>query len=446
MISEPVNLGKLADDVVRAILRTQYEGLAALRIDSPPGAGKTGLVERLAVQGMAVMNERVMVATQTNEQAFDLARRLSLGFQRQNFALYVRRDLEVPSDLARHSNLALIRSPQAFPDGPCVVVANAARWSWLDDTSVAPFDLQIIDEAFQLPDHRFHQIAGMADRLIQIGDPGQIAPVVSIEIERWRCDPAGPHVPSPKALVTRHPDVPRMSLPISRRLVPDTVQFIQPAFYPDLPFQALSLPGERGIKIGRSGSTPIDRPINLAEQGASLIHIELSPKITSEVDAEMTDTITTLIHRLIQRRVKVFIGDTQSQLVPSMIGVVCTHISQVNAIRERLPQTLEDVFVETADRFQGLERPVMLAYHPLSGKADPDQFHLDAGRICVMLSRHSVLGFLIARGGIEQRLDRYTPGGDRALGAEADFEFDGWRAHLNLLYDLRYNDRLIQLF
>src|SRR5439155_7436073 len=135
------------------------------------------------------------------------------------------------------------RDAQALPPGPCVVVANAARWSWGDDGRIGPFDLQVVDEAFQLSDARFQEIAGMARRLVLIGDPGQIAPVVTCELERWRSDPAGPHVACPRALTARHPGVPRMALPVSRRLVPDTVRFVQPAFYPDLPFQALSPPG-----------------------------------------------------------------------------------------------------------------------------------------------------------------------------------------------------------
>jgi hypothetical protein len=77
---------------------------------------------------------------------------------------------------------------------PCVAIANAARWSWSDATLYEPFDLQIVDEAFQLPDYCFHQIANLGRRLVLVGDPGQIAPVVTCEIERWVSDPVGPHV------------------------------------------------------------------------------------------------------------------------------------------------------------------------------------------------------------------------------------------------------------
>ncbi len=437
---------ELANEAIREVLRTQYDGVTALRLDSPPGAGKTGVVERLAMQGMVLLGERCQLVTQTNEQAFDLARRLAQHYPRYPFTLLVRRDLVLPDDLPALSNLRIARASHELPaTGPCVVIANAARWSWIDDGGIAPFDCQIVDEAFQLPDYRFQQIAGMARRIVLVGDPGQIAPVITCEVERWRCDPAGPHVPCPRALVARHPDVLRLSLPVSRRLVPDTVEVIQPAFYPDMPFVALSLPGARSLTTVLTGTTPLDRAINLVERGASLVQLELPALIAGELDDELAETIVALIERLFKRRAEVRDDDGTRRLDPTMVGVVCAHVAQVNAVKERLPHHLADVFVETADRFQGLERPVMIVYHPLSGRADASEFHLDAGRLCVMLSRHRVACFIVTRGGIENLLLRHASSGERILGIEEDAEFGGWKAHLTVLQTLHQQGRVVGL-
>ena len=154
------------------------------------------------------------------------------------------------------------------------------------------FDLQIIDEAFQLPDYRFQQIVGLARRFVLVGDPGQIAPVITCEIERWRCDKAGPHVACPFALVERFPQVIRLALPVSRRLVPDTVRFVQPAFYPTLPFEGLAAPGSRSLMLTLPLSRkPIDAALDIARSGASLVSVELPPRITGEVDEELSQTI-----------------------------------------------------------------------------------------------------------------------------------------------------------
>lgn len=447
-----------ADDAIREVLLTQWRGVPAVRVDSPPGAGKTGVVERLAVQGMVLLHERCMVVTQTNEQAFDIGRRFARGYPDLPFVLFLKQGLAVPDDLPRLTNLHLAYASRELPAGPCIAIANAARWSWHDEAFVVPFDCQIVDEAFQLPDYRFQQIAGLARRVVLVGDPGQIDPVVTCAIERWRCDRAGPHVSSPQALLARHPDVLCLALPVTRRLVPDTVRFVQPAFYPALPFTALSPSAARALHATREATREarqddgLDEVIDLAAGGASIVQLDLPTRITGEVDETLAETVVTLIQRLGTRGARVLDdhvpddGDGvphEQPLTPDMIGVVCAHVAQVNAVRERLPVALAGVFVETADRFQGLERPVTIVHHPLSGRADASAFHLDAGRLCVMLSRHRVACFVFARAGIEDMLLRHAPSGDRVLGLDADPEFEGWRAHLAVLARLRCEGRIV---
>jgi hypothetical protein len=385
-----------------------------------------------------------MVVTQTNEQAFELAYRLARGFPQHGFWLFTRKDLPLSPVLEALPNLRIIHEAAQLPHQPCVVIANATKWSWLP-ADVQPFDVQIIDEAFQLPDYRFYQIAGLAERIVLVGDPGQIAPVVTCQVERWRGDPSGPHIACPHALLVRHPHVPHMSLPFSWRLVPDTVHFVQPAFYPKLPFAALSAPGERHLTLGAIGGTPLDQPMNAVARGASLVLANLPPLNTGEVDPQLAETIVALIKRLFERGAQVWDAGRQQPLTPSMVGVVCAHVSQVNAVRERLGPDFSELLVETADRFQGLQREVIVVYHPLSGRIDASEFHLDAGRLCVMVSRHRVACVLVARGGIEELLSRYVPSGDRALGEAEDTEFTGWHAHISLLRALTRQGRAIDL-
>jgi hypothetical protein len=436
----------LADAAVRRVLETQWAGIPAVRLDSPPGAGKTGIVERLAVQSLALLHERCMIATQTNEQAFDLARRLAYGFPRHRFHLLKRRDLTVPQSLEQAQNLVVVEKFDELPPGPIVVIANASKWSWIQHHEQS-FDLQLVDEAFQLPDYRFHMIAGLARRFVLVGDPGQIAPVIGCEIERWRCDPVGPHVPCPVSLVRRHSGVERLSLPVSRRLVQDTVNFVQPAFYPDLAFAALSPSGARTLAAATpiSGRTRIDRALDVAEGGASLSFVELPARIAGEVDEELAAVIVEMAVRILERSTRIREGDALRPVAPAMVGIVCAHVSQVNAVRERLPNGLSDVLVETADRFQGLEREIMLIHHPLSGRADASAFHLDAGRLCVMLSRHRTACWILGRSGIRRQLLRYSPSGDRLLRVDADPEYEGWRAHMQLMSSLESRGRVIPL-
>jgi hypothetical protein len=442
----PTTATDRAASAINAVLETQWIGEPALRLDSPPGAGKTGVVERLGAQALGLMHERSMIVTQTNEQAFDIARRLSENYPRYASYLLIRKDLAIPPALRAYPNLRVINRIGDLPPGSCIAISNAAKWSWLKG-DVPVFDLQVVDEAFQLPDYRFQQIAAMGRRIVLVGDPGQIAPVVTCEIERWRCDIAGPQVACPLALTERFPGIPKLALPVSRRLVWDTVRFVQPAFYPALPFEALSGRETRSVTLTLpvSGRIAIDPALDPVARGASLLLAELPARITGEVDEELSKTLVRLVERMIERRATILFDGERKLVTADMIGVVCAHISQVSAVRERLPRTLSGVFVETSDRFQGLERPLMFVHHPLSGRADASDFHLDAGRLCVMMSRHSVACWLVARGGIEQQLKRYAPVGDRVLGVDTDNEYEGWRAHLSIIKALSAAGRVVRL-
>jgi hypothetical protein len=431
-----------ADSALAAVLETQWRGEPAVILDSPPGAGKTGVAERLAMQSAGLLGERVMVTTQTNEQAFDLVRRLARGFPRFRVHLFAKESLLIPGDVAALPNAAVVSDLAHVPEGPAIVVSNAAKWSWVQGVAGPLFALNIVDEAYQLPDYGFHQIANLAERQALIGDPGQIAPVIQAELERWRCDPAGPHVAAPRALLQRHPHIAPLVLPVTRRLVQDTVDLVQPAFYPGLGFEALT--PQRTLEFAVPGIVPMDTALDAVADGESVVMVELPPTIGGDDDPELAAEIVWTVDRVLRRRPQ--ITDRTGELVdvqPSMIGVACAQVAQVSAIRERLAAIgLDDVFVETANRFQGLERPLMFVQHPLSGRADATAFHLDAGRLCVLLSRHSVGCWMFSRAGVEQQLRRYAPIGDRSLGIADDPEYAGWRANLHLVQTLRARGRI----
>jgi hypothetical protein len=186
-------------------------------------------------------------------------------------------------------------------------------------------------------------------------------------------------------------------------------------------------PGARG-----DAWAALDPAIDRAAAGASLVQVTLPSRPTGDVDEGLAAVVVGLIRRLLARETVVVDDGGARPLRPGMIGVVCAHVAQVAAVVELLPPALDGVLVETADRFQGLERAVMIAHHPLSGRLDADVFHLDPGRWCVMLSRHRVAAFVVTRDGVDPMLRAYTPLGDRVLGAADDPELAGLRAHLSI--------------
>ena len=103
-----------------------------------------------------------------------------------------------------------------------------------------------------------------------------------------------------------------------------------------------------------------------------------------------------------------FDGESK-RLEPTDIGIVATHRVMNTELRLALAAGLRtQVRVDTAERWQGLERRFMVAVHPLSGCVSPSEFDLGTGRLCVMTSRHQC-GLLA---GIEARQSEVP----RALG------------------------------
>jgi hypothetical protein len=107
-------------------------------------------------------------------------------------------------------------------------------------------------------------------------------------------------------------------------------------------------------------------------------------------------------------------------LRPADIGVVSTHNLMNTAIQNELralSSKYADIRVTTPERWQGLEKPVMVAVHPLSGVMSPSAFDLETGRLCVMSSRHQAACFFVTRDHVSDTLDDHLPLADQALGA-----------------------------
>ena len=90
------------------------------------------------------------------------------------------------------------------------------------------------------------------------------------------------------------------------------------------------------------------------------------------------------------------------------------------------------IAVDTANRLQGRQFQLVIAWHPLSGRRDASQFHLEAGRLCVMLSRHRHGCIVVARAGIRDQLESH-PGAEPVWIGEAPPAVDGWEANLAVL-------------
>lgn len=425
-----------ANQVVAAILNAAlWCRHPAVLVNSPPGAGKTATVERVAGVGLGEFDMRLMITVQTNNQAFDLLFRLGTGFPALEFWFCHRQGLVIPDRVLALPNVHRTDDAHALPTGPMAVIGTAAKWAEVDDVH---FELMVIDEAYQLREALFLQFSGLADRYLFIGDPGQLDPFTTAEIERWRSDPAGPHRSCVAAFIARRGQPTTFAFPVSHRLTEPSVALVQPAFYRTLPFEAVHLSGERELVLPVGGISPVDRAVNGLATGA-WSYLELPCAHTGMVDEEVADAVAAAVHALLDRRAQVHDEDGERPLIPAGIAVGCAHVAQTTAVASRLRGPAEAVTVDTANRLQGLEFDVTIMYHPLAGRIDATVFHLDSGRSCVLASRHRLGCLVVGRAGTGEMLERHGPTTERVLGIDEDPEHDGWEAQIAFLEGL---DRL----
>lgn len=411
-------------------------------VKAPPGSGKShNLVHALA--DLVDAPVRVAIAAQTNNQVDDLCGQIAEAFPQ--------------ADLVRFSssgysgslpnNVVVIDKVESLPYGPSLVVGTVAKFAISDVTD--PYDVLFVDEAWQMTWADFLTLRDVAARYVLIGDPGQIPPVVSIDVDRWEVSPVAPHRPAPDVILD-NPDLgavtTRLFLDSCWRLPHDSVELVR-HFY-DFEFSAQAAPGERFLRSRRvlDPSRVTDRAVAALADSSTVVltHPSDTDGAVFDPDTELAEVVAELAHRLLELDCEYSAHpdhrSAPQPLQPADIGIVSTHNLMNTAIESALAPELRGrngIRVTTPERWQGLQRPVMIAVHPLSGVEIPSSFDLETGRLCVMASRHRSACFFVTRDNVGRTLDHHLPSADQALG-RADVVGRGhaqhtafWKYHLD---------------
>lgn len=415
---------------------TQYlsEGGRLAVVKAPPGSGKTyTLIEVLAT--LVHDGHRIAVAAQTNSQADDICMRLARDHPEVSSTRFAAKGNRLPEGFPSAVRWATERGE--LPTSPGVTISTTAKWSLTDVSD--PYDLLAVDEAWQLSWADLMQCALLSERFLMIGDPGQIPPVVAIDVRRWETSPRAPHEAAPKILLA-DPSLEGSrfegSLPACRRLPHEAVDYVKP-FY-DFDFEAYVPPGERGVDLPdghRFGDLADGRPLVL-----TIPTPPHGPPV--EVDHEIAVACAELVEDLLTSGAMVRTGaGSPRPLRPADVGVTSSHRVMNAALAAALSSWTPGLRVDTPERWQGLERPVMIAVHPLSGVTDPSAFDLETGRLCVMASRHESAFIVLARDHISTTLSNLVPSAEQAPG-RPDVVGRGHDAHLRFWQALAAHDRV----
>jgi AAA domain len=424
---------ELAENSTRQILADLAGPGRGVVVDSPPGAGKSTLVVRAAAE-LAGSGENTMIIAQTNEQVDDLTSRLAAARPGLAIGRLAADRYAPPAAVARHPNVAVATKIAALAD--CVVtVSTAHKWATISGDAHWPW--AIVDEAYQMrSDLLLLRVARLFGKALFVGDPGQLDPFSTVQTERWTGLSWDPMQSAVAVLLRHNPDIAVRTLPVSWRLPEPAAPVISEAFYPFTGFAAATRAGQRRLAYAASSfrQTAVDLALETAAASGWALY-ELPARHTIRTDAEATTACAALAARLLQRGT-ISYSERSAAGAPvtgSRIAVGTAHRDQAQAIRAVLQR--DGVTVDTANSLQGREFDVVIVLHPLSGRRDATAFHLEAGRLCVLTTRHRHACIVVARAGIPELLDAHPSADPVYLNEPVRFP-DGWEANQALLAHL----------
>ena len=432
-------------DLREALIRELSGSCQLAVVQAPPGSGKTFML--LAVVSSLVREgKRVSLAAQTRRQADDIAHRWARDYGELPAVRLGSSSSQAPNDFPE--SIPWITDMAEMPHGPGLYISTTAKWTWVRD--LEPFDVLAIDEAWQMAWGDLMQCAKLSKKFFMIGDPGQIPPVVSVDVRRWATAPRPPHKPAP-GVVLDDVDLRAKafigSLPACRRLPHESVKYVKPFYSFD--FSAYAEPNERLLKISNGeADQKLVGIINMLNSGQPVLATLPTPRegLPPEVDIELTLRVEKIVRTLLTGHSQIVVvpGDAPRTITVKDIGICATHRAMNGELRKALGADFSDVSIDTPERWQGLERPIMIVVHPLSNVTDPSDFDLETGRLCVMASRHQVGLIVISRDHVGTSLDEFIPQASQAPG-QPDVVGRGHFAHARFWNDLVEDQRLVAL-
>jgi hypothetical protein len=456
----PPGLDKATQQVLRQVLEAWEDGRSLVVVSSPPGGGKTWLIEALAWIWTQKTRSACWVACNTNSQADSLVARLAQHWEwpgsQKDKPLPIRRlvaqgyggaQVPDPRRVPRPERVdkEVLRQPWVWVSTASKITYSMRPWD-KDSRQLPQLPLLILDEAYQMRLADLATFSSPFQRLVLIGDPGQLAPVTTIDTTWLQRQQLRPHLAAPQRLLELLPKqaVCHVQIQRTRRLPQDSAQLVQQLLYPNLWFDTAGelFPGAPGVRDPLAPWRRLgDQWAQAANQGATLVLMQLdeeSPSVDQRARAG-----TAWVQAMVQAGAD-----------PSQIGVVCPH--RIEVVRQRAElatlanasdERLYQVQVETAERWQGREVDWVLAWHPLDSGDGTGEFVADTGRLCVMLSRHRrgcVVLVSQGTGGRVQRLGESDPepggspsekpglGEDHSSGDGKPVRVPAWQAHRGL--------------
>ena len=455
MTKTEVNV-KTAEDRAKARKKEILEHLESDNrtyvLSAAPGSGKSYLLLDLA-KTLVDKGQRVIIAANTNNQATNLL--LSWNKEYKGAKGLVRLASKSAPMPANAPSDKWFTSYKDLPLGPIAVVSTSSSLSIVcAQQDEHNFNYLFMEEAYQVTWAKFMQISNLASRTLFIGDRGQIPPVVPVEAAKWDTARIPPHWSAPETLEHRSKQSGNQmggrfklgSLETCWRIPEESLPVVQP-FYAtgrfELQLDPVATPGDRALILKSKMANPDvwDEALQKGSSGKPvLLKIQsASDEVPTRSDDALVSAVAQLVRQLFARkpdaRIVSYDGNASNDAEALRLKDVKV-IATKRAVLAKLATALQDVvkeikagdpsrvdsdanggiFIDTPERAQGLDCKVSIIAHPLSGLASPGEFDLNTGRLSVMVSRHKVALFVVARDQVGHALQSNLPNATQAPG------------------------------
>ncbi|MFW5471617.1 hypothetical protein ACOCJ4_16405 [Knoellia sp. CPCC 206435] len=400
------------------------------------GAGKSYALRRMVDDALTAPEcSRVGVTAFANKQVFPLALEIGKMLGKEKVCLLVAEDRlkDVPPATLEAATV-VVSYKDCPPDAQVLLgtthkLAGIARYlrALLGDASNGErlFDVLFVDEAWQLPLHRYRTIDRLAPIDVGVGDVGQLPPLDPSQ-NPWRGDPGyNPYRAWPTAY---DEDVKTWAMEMPAVWRPTAAQLpVWRAFYAEWDdLNCVAGPGDRELVLDGVDGVAGALWNQVGTGVATLVEVEGLPDAEApDVDLPLLSAVESLLDRLIGCGFSVKSTDYDAHGLPSdvftlpageitdrtVIAVLATRNQAVDDAQDLVRRLTEKhslpegwMVASTVDSWQGQTNVLTVAVHPLSGASTLDVFNSAFGRLAVTCTRATHGLLLVSRAGLDDLL------------------------------------------
>lgn len=400
------------------------------------GAGKSHALRRMVGEALQQARcGRVGVTAFANKQVFPLAIELGKALGKDAVCLMPGRERvpDVPQEAWDHCTVTA--EYRDVPTGIKVILGTTHKLPGVakylmerlgpgaNGTSL--FDVLFVDEAWQLPLHRYRRVEGLAPVIVGVGDVGQLPPIDPAQ-NPWRGDERyNPYRAWPTAYppddTTWIAELPTVWRPTAGQLG------LWRAFYDEWDsLNCVAGPTDRSVTLGALHGGAHDVWAQVASGTPTLLEVDGLPEAEApDVDQPLLSVLERLLTDLLAARFSVTGASYDDQGAPSgtltrgfdsdpgdpLIAVLATRnqaVDDATTLVERLVARFDlppwSIIASTVDSWQGQTNALTVALHPLSGASELDEFNSAFGRLAVTCTRATHGLLILSRTGLDDVL------------------------------------------